>query len=123
MQSLAIEIAMQSVRWKRHARIPSLYEFEHPFLRELLRRAVQPPRDESCDKARIECEQFDETAHPREFHPDRAEFTLVALIDVELDITLDAAAALLNHDWEGRRDLLDFYEHLENGLDPETQKE
>jgi hypothetical protein len=26
------------------------------------------------------------------------------------------------HDWEGRRDLLDFYEHLQSGLDLETQK-
>jgi hypothetical protein len=79
MQSLAIEIATQSVRWKRHAHIPTLYEFEHPFLRELLGRAVQPPRDESSDKARIEGKQFDEMAHPREFRTDRAQFTLVAL--------------------------------------------
>jgi len=123
MQSLAIEIATQTARWKRRTRVPSLEEFEHSFVRELLRRAVRPRRDQSRENARTEGEQFDEPAHPKEIRTDRAESTLVALIDVELDITLDAAAALLNHPWEGQPDLLVFYEHLQGGFDPETQKE
>jgi hypothetical protein len=119
MQSLAIEIATQTARWRQKAHVPSIYEFEHPFLRELLRRAVEPRRDESRDQVRIK----DETPQLREIRTDRAESTLVALINVESNITLDAAAALLNHPWEGQHTLLFFYEYLQAGLDPETQKE
>ena len=123
MQSLAIEIATQTARWKRRTRVPSLGEFEHPFVRKLLLRTVEPRIDQSGNNARIDGGQFDKTPRPREIRTDRAESTLVALIDVESDITLDAAAALLNHSWEGQIDLLAFYEHLQGGLDPETQKE
>ncbi len=111
----------QTARWRRRTRVPSIYEFEHPFLRELLVRAVRPQREEF--DARIEGEQFEDSPHILEIRTDRAESTLVALIDVESAITLDAAAALLNHEWEGQHDLLDFYEHLQGGLDPETHKE
>ena len=122
MQSLAIEIATQTARWKRRSHAPSLHEFEHPFLRELLQRAVRPQRDQPNRTERIEGDNFDDSSPLKEIRTDRAESTLVALIDVELDITLDAAAALLNHAWEGQRDLLVFYDYLQAGFDPETQK-
>lgn len=118
IQSLAIETAVQDVEWERAANTALLVEFPNDFLRHLMIRAVEPPR-------RIPKEGMgpDALRHPDHIRTDRAEAVFVALLDVELDITLDAASALLNHRWEGQEELLQHYRHLASGVDPETRQQ
>ncbi len=115
MQAAAIDTATRGAEWAGAESVPELLEFRHPWLRRLLRRCVETPRrDESASGNQSIPGHIDMRA---------CEAILVALMQVGTDVTLDAASALLNHEWVGQSRLLEFYSALSRELDAETREQ
>jgi hypothetical protein len=108
MQVLAIDVATQQAEGGSRSAITPLSEFEHPFLRRLLQHSVELPEIESGGYEDIPTT--------------RAENTLVALLQIGRDITIEAARSLLHHSWRGQSKLRNYYMALRENLDAETQE-
>jgi hypothetical protein len=110
MQVLVIDVATMSAeeRPRERGRVPvSLSNISNTFLRELLQRVTHIGDLESR----------------REVIPtQRAENTLVALLQIDRDVTIAAASSLLHHEWRGKSALLEFYRTLRNGFDEDIAK-
>ena len=121
IQTLAIEIALENAEWSNRRNVQSLSEFGNPFLRKLLMNAVRIQEPEGRDHP-------DHPDHPR-FHrrdylrTSRAQSVLTSLLEIDSSITDAAAASLLQHEWPGQKQLLEFYESLVSGFDPDTREE
>lgn len=119
VQVPAIELATRRKKWRRRKRVSSLASFGHPWLRDLLKVCVEwrdYGHDEGDGTRRA---ADDQTLAP--LHPGLAQSILVALLQLGNELSLDAAATLLNHSWPGQTALLASYEMLLTGLDPETR--
>jgi hypothetical protein len=110
MQTLTIDVATIDVldaTGETTVHPSSLSNIEHPFLRRLLQRVTR------IEEASAKSEQ-----PPMQ----RAENTLLALLQIGRGVTLNAAVSLLSHHWGGQSSLLESYRALRAGLDDETRK-
>jgi hypothetical protein len=85
-----------------------------PWLQRLLLRAVEREPIGDSDEPLVSPSQL---TPARNLH---AQSLLIALLLVERDVTLDAASALLRHEWDGRDALLEFFWSRVDDLDPGT---
>jgi len=92
---------------ERRIRPIPLDDIGHPFLRSLLHHVTHVAEGDT-DREEIRTQ--------------RAENTLVALLQIDREVTLKAASSLLHHDWRGQQALLEFYRMVRAGLDDETQQ-
>ena len=106
MQVSVIELATQRSDWDQRAEVTSLENFDHAWLRELMRRCTKWSNMEQVKP---------------EDYTGRSERCLIALLQVGRDITLDAASSLLNHHWLGQATLLKFFWLRCDLLDEETR--
>lgn len=118
IQTLAIEIALENAEWSDKRASQSLFQFQNSFLRKLLIDAVkieEPEKGVDIDHPR--------TPHRDEPRMNRVQSVLVSLLQIDSPITDSAAAALLRHEWRGQKQLLEFYESLMSGFDPDMREE
>lgn len=124
MQTLVIDVATMNVdelaprervrrldvppdSFEHRLRPIGLSNISHFFLRTLLQRVTYVG----------EVESRNETVPTQ-----RAENTLVALLQIDRDVTLAAARSLLHHSWQGKSALLEFYRTLREGLDDDIRE-
>lgn len=107
MQVAVIDLATRRADWARRETIPPLEKFDHPWLSNLLHGCTYVPAEDEMEVGYVDTR--------------RAETILTALMQVGSDIALDAASALLNHDWIGRSSLQRFFWSLCDELDDETR--
>lgn len=95
--------------------VPDVRDFPNPWLRTLLTRATHPDVEPTRADSKVPL-----TRGYR--HSRHVQSLLNALLLVERDVTVRAAAALLREPWEGQRALLEaFWARIES-LDPETRE-
>ena len=87
-----------------------------PWLRELLFRSVAPEATQETDVESDDAIPTGPTLHSGHVHS-----LLMALIFVDTDESLDAAAALLQHPWPGHETLVAAFWSRVNGLEVEAQ--
>lgn len=108
MQAAVIDLATLGFDGQSSDSTATIAEFSHPWLSMLLSNCTDAHGDD--DKER------------RQADTRRAETVLIALMQVNREITLDAASTLLNHSWAGQPLLVQFFWSLCNELDDETQE-
>jgi hypothetical protein len=109
VRSAIIDLATQSAEYESQGRRKrSLLEFPNRFLAQIMRLAT-------------EGEEEDRPLDEQRRSTGRAESVLIALLQVDKPITLDAASALLQYEWWGREQLLEYFWALSDTLDAETR--
>jgi hypothetical protein len=88
----------------------------NPWLRELLLRSVRPETAEETHTEQTGTDPAGPTLHSRHVYS-----LLMALILVETEESLNAAAALLRHPWPGHDSLVSAFWSRADGLEQETQ--
>ena len=88
-----------------------------PWLRELLFRSVRPETTEETDIELSDTDRAEPTLHSRHVHS-----LLMALILVDTEESLDAAAALLQHPWPGQESLVSAFWSRVNALEEEARE-
>lgn len=105
-------------------RAPSIDTMNHSFLRHLLKDVITVPEVEHVEHTASDPRLEQPPEESRESRERGrllyAENTLVALLQVNRRVTVEAAIALLSHRWGAQKELLDFYYRLREGLDEET---
>ena len=84
-----------------------MFNFPDRFLAQIMIEVTTP-----LEESNLERDQLSVT---------RSQSVLVAFLQAGSPVALDAAAALLRHQWEGQRELVNFFSVLLEGLDPETR--
>jgi hypothetical protein len=118
MQTLIIDVATRHSPWSGW-QMNYVSEFPDEWLRHLMSRAIRQPVREERSTSRHEGEEALREAPPRTA---RAESTLIALLQVGREVTIDAAATLLHDPWIGHEQLVEFYFLRWNRLDQDTQR-
>jgi hypothetical protein len=108
MQVATIDLATQQADWGRRETVAPLNEFDHRWMSKLLRRCTEGHGEKDMKYDHVDTR--------------RSENTLIALMQVGSDITLDAASTLLNHHWPGQYSLVRFFWSLCGELDHETRE-
>lgn len=103
----------------------SIEQFPNSFLSRIMMRAIRPQEVEETTQPESQEWRSTEELPIQEDQPSTAlaESTLVALIQVDTPITIDAARVLLTHKWDGHQQLLEFFWAIYEALDPETHDE
>jgi hypothetical protein len=115
MQVVIIDVATRRWSdWHPREEVTPLEKFDHSWLNMLIRKSTKIRREEFIEPPYKELPEIDTR---------RSEIVLVALMQVGSAITIDAARTLLNHEWEGQRQLVEFFWSLCNELDEETRRE
>ncbi|MGA2075315.1 MAG: hypothetical protein ABSH52_17630 [Terriglobia bacterium] len=104
-----VDLATAELEYEPRGRDLSVQDFPSPFLVSIMTSATELGE---------EIYPTAELGRPS----GRAESVLIALLQVGRPITLDAASALLRHEWRGQRQLLEYFWTLCNSLDPETRE-
>jgi hypothetical protein len=88
-----------------------------PWLRDLLFRSVRPETTEESDTQPSGTDRAEPTVHSRHVHS-----LFMALILVDTEESLDAAAALLQHPWPGHDSLVSAFWGRASALEEETRQ-
>ncbi len=88
----------------------------NPWLRSLLTRVVER------DPARPSTDTRDDSESFPQHHSRHARSLLMALLFVESDLTINAAASLLREQWRGDTELLEFFWDWLDAIDPESRE-
>jgi hypothetical protein len=107
IQAPVIDLATRNAEWSSPENVVSIKSFGHPWLSRLLQQCTGY-RNDVADRSMFTLSR-------------RAELSLISLLQVGKGITLDAASTLLNHSWEGRSHLVEFFWYRWDQLDEETQ--
>jgi hypothetical protein len=99
VMALIIDVATQPGQDGRSRRVPDIDQLGNEWLRTLLEKCVVVPENE---------ESF-------------AQNVLIALLQSGTDVSLDGAAALLQHRWTGGRRILEFFYQRLALVDEDTQ--
>jgi hypothetical protein len=108
--ALIIEVATQQVQWAGSGISTDMYQFDNPWLLNLMIKCVSTPGNNDREPEGTPDTNF-------------AQSVLIALMQAGSAISLDAASALLNHEWEGQQRLLQYFEAQLSLLDEETRQE
>jgi hypothetical protein len=96
---------------------PSIDSLPDPWLRELLIGSVRTEATGEADPHSDDTSRSQPTVHSRHAHS-----LLMALILVDTEESLDAAAALLQHPWPGQDSLLSAFWSRANSLEPQVRE-
>ena len=117
MQVSVIDLATQNAEWTRRQSVATVEGFQNRWLSKLMQRSTTLPSEELS-----QADSLRQALPSSEYiSTNRAENVLIALLQVGRDITVDAAATLLRHDWAGHTKLVRFFWSCYDGLDNETQ--
>jgi hypothetical protein len=116
LQVQAIDLATRDAEVRRSRGTPSVVEFRHEWLRKLLMKCVA----ESAAK-----DISDEVAgkYKSRDYTRLAESILIALLQVGNDACIEAASALVNHNWSGHQQVRDFLAERAKEADGETRRQ
>ncbi len=107
MQVSIIDVATRQSEWEQMPNDIHLKEFKHKWLANLMHRCTDVHHEKESEFEYIDTR--------------RSEMILVALMQVGSDITIDAAKALLHHQWIGHNSLDKYFRSLCGEMDEETK--
>ena len=123
MQVLIIDVATRNVESVRTGGVATVDDFGNDWLRALMIRSIrQEPQPEVEEKRPFDGQERVERNEERPVRTGRAETSLLALLQVDRPITINAAATLLRHPWAGRDQLANFYRWRVSDLEAESRE-